>query len=89
MGPSLKAAGVTNPLADPAVELHDGNGALLMSNDNWRDAQRDDLEAVGLAPGDTAESAILVRLAAGAYTAIVRGKNNATGVALVEVYNLR
>jgi hypothetical protein len=89
IGPSLKTAAVANPLADPVVELHDGNGLLITTNDNWTDVQKDDLQTVGLAPTDNAESAILTRLAAGTYTAIVRGKNNATGVALVEVYNLR
>ena len=61
---------------------------MINSNDNWSDAQRDDLQTVGLAPTNDAESAILTRLGAGAYTAVVRGKNNATGVALVEVYRL-
>ena len=89
IGPSLKNSGVADPLLDPVLELHDGNGLLIASNDNWADVQEDDLETVGLAPGDAAESAILKRLAPGAYTAIVHGKDNATGVALVEVYNLR
>lgn len=89
IGPSLKAAGVANALADPVLELHDNNGALIESNDNWADAQEGDMQAVELAPRDSMESAILLRLGAGTYTAIVRGKDNATGVALVEVYNLR
>ncbi len=89
IGPSLKDAGVSNPLPDPVLELHDGNGLTLNVNDNWQDAQKDDLKTVGLAPTDNAESAILTRLAPGSYTAIVRGKDNTTGVALVEVYNLR
>jgi len=75
-------------LPDPVLELHDGNGLLIQSNDNWADAQKDDLPTVGLAPIDDKESAILTRLEPGAYTAIVRGKDNATGVALVEVYRL-
>lgn len=89
IGPSLKAAGVANALSDPVLELHDANGLLMQSNDNWADAQEDDLRTVELAPTDGMESAILRRLGPGAYTAIVRGKDNATGVALVEVYNLR
>lgn len=88
IGPSLKAFGIANPLPDPMLELHDGNGLIITSNDNWADAQKDDLQTVGLAPTDDKESAILMRLAPGAYTAIVRGKDNATGVALVEVYGL-
>jgi hypothetical protein len=89
IGPSLKTSGVAAPLADPMLELHDGNGLLISSNDDWPETQSDDLQAVGLAPGDAAESAILTRLAAGSYTAIVRGKSDTTGVALVEIYDLR
>jgi len=89
IGVSLKAFGVANPLPDPVLELHDSNGFALTSNDDWQDSQRDDLRTVGLAPAENTDSAILTRLAPGAYTAIVRGKDNATGVALVEVYNLR
>jgi hypothetical protein len=89
IGPSLKAFGIANPLPDPILELHDGNGLIIASNDNWADAQKDDLQTVGLAPTDDKESALLIRLAPGAYTAIVRGKDNATGIGLVEVYNLR
>ncbi|MDP9098765.1 MAG: hypothetical protein M3N48_07205 [Verrucomicrobiota bacterium] len=88
MGPSLASSGVVNPLPDPFLELHDGNGAVINSNDDWADRQSDNLQTVGLAPTAGAESAILTRLAAGSYTAIVRGKDNATGVALVEVYRL-
>jgi hypothetical protein len=89
IGPSLEAAGVASPVPDPLLELHDENGQLIESNDNWADTQPDDLQAVGLAPVDSMESAILARLGPGAYTAIVRGKDNTTGVALVEIYNLR
>lgn len=89
IGPSLQAFGVADPLADPVLELHDGNGLLVRTNDDWSDTQADALQTVGLAPADAAESAILMRLAAGSYTAIVRGKNDTTGVALVEIYDLR
>jgi hypothetical protein len=89
IGPSLKTSGVAAPLADPMLELHDGNGLLISSNDDWPESQSDDLQAIGLAPADAAESAILIRLATGSYTAIVRGKNDTTGVALVEIYDLR
>jgi len=89
IGPSLKTSGVPDPLADPMLELHDGNGLLIRSNDDWSETQGDDLQTVGLAPVGAAESAILMRLGAGSYTAIVRGKNDATGVALVEIYDLR
>jgi probable HAF family extracellular repeat protein len=86
IGPSLPLGG---SLADPNLELFDGNGALVMSDDNWRDSQESEITATGLAPSNDAESAIVQTLQAGAgYTAIVRGKNNTTGIALVEVYAL-
>jgi hypothetical protein len=88
IGPSLSDFGVANPLLDPLLELHDGNGALLTTNDNWKDTQQAEIEATGLAPGNDSESAILQTLAPGAYTAIVRGVDDTTGVGLVEVYNL-
>jgi hypothetical protein len=90
IGPSLTAFGVTDALADPVLELHDANGALLTSNDNWMDdpQQAADIEATGLAPGNDLESAILMALPPGGYTAIVAGKAGLTGVALVEVYRL-
>lgn len=89
IGPSLANAGISNPLADPVVELHDGNGALIAVNDNWQDGDADLVRDTGLAPQDAAESVILEVLQPGAYTAIVRGKGGSAGVALVEVYNLR
>lgn len=89
IGPSLVDAGVANPLADPTLDLYDGNGALILSDDNWRDAQESLIQSTGLAPIDDTESAIIRSLAAGSYTAIVRGKDGGTGVALVEVYNLQ
>jgi probable HAF family extracellular repeat protein len=86
IGPSLPLSG---SLADPTLDLFDGNGTLVMSDDNWRDNQEAEISATGLAPTNDAESAIVQTLQAGAgYTAIVRGKNNTTGVALVEVYDL-
>jgi len=88
IGPSLVQQGVTNPLLDPTLELHDGNGALIAFDDNWRDSQEAEIEATGLAPSDDRESAIVSTLAPGDYTAIVRGKNDTIGVALVEVYGL-
>jgi hypothetical protein len=88
IGPSLP--GVANALADPTLELHDNNGTLLMSNDNWRDdaTQAAQIMATGIPPQNDFESAIVVTLAPGSYTAIVAGKNGATGVALAEVYHL-
>jgi hypothetical protein len=88
LGPSLAAAGIAAPLPDPTIELRDEQGALLASNDSWQDGEADALNAVGLAPANDKEAAIFTRLPAGAYTAIVRGKGTASGVALVEWYNL-
>jgi hypothetical protein len=80
--------GVADPLADPTLEMHDGNGALLAQDDDWRSFQEQMLIDTGLAPTNDRESAMLLVLQPGAYTAIVRGKDNGTGVGLVEVYNL-
>ena len=88
IGPSLAQHGITNPLQDPILELHNGNGALIASNDNWKDTQQAQIQATGLAPTNDNESAILRTLPPGNYTAVVRGKNNTIGVALVEVYGL-
>ncbi len=88
IGPSLAQHGITNPLQDPTLELHNGNGALIAFNDNWKDTQQAQIQATGLAPTNDNESAILRTLPPGNYTAIVRGKNNTIGVALVEVYGL-
>jgi hypothetical protein len=90
IGPSL---GELNPpvagaLADPVLELHAANGDLITSNDNWKDTQQADIEASGLAPTNDLESAIIATLPEGLYTAIVSGKDNGTGVGLVEVYDL-
>jgi hypothetical protein len=90
IGPELHARGVTGELHDPVLELHDANGALLRKNDNWRDApNRAQIQASGLAPTDNRESAILMTLAPGNYTAIVRGVNGTTGVALAEFFTLK
>jgi hypothetical protein len=97
IGPELSHFGVPNPLADPTLELHDGSGALIASNDNWQTThiggvitanQVSPIQNSGHAPTQLSESAIIATLPPGNYTAIVRGKNNTTGVALVEVYDL-
>jgi hypothetical protein len=88
IGPSLTAFGVPGALSDPMVELRDENGSNVGDNDDWKEAQQASIEATSLAPKDDRESAILTALPAGNYTAIVRGKNNTTGVGLVEVYNV-
>lgn len=88
IGPSLAGAGIAGPLADPVLTLHEKNGAVLASNDDWRSSQEADIAATGLAPSNNAESAILVTLLPSDYTAIVSGKGNSSGIALVEVYQL-
>ena len=88
IGPELTAFGVNGALEDTTLELHDKDGALITSNDDWKETQQSDIEATGLAPKDDRESAILMTLAPDSYTAIVRGKADSTGVALVEVYNI-
>ncbi len=88
IGPSLSGFGVEGALGDPVLELHDANGSTLMSNDDWQSSQQAEIEATGLAPTDSHESAIVMSLLSGNYTAVVRGKDDTTGVAVVEVYNV-
>ena len=97
IGPELTQYGVPNALANPTLELHDGTGALIASNNNWvttiiggiiTASQVHEIQASGYAPSDPFESAIIADLPAGSYTAIVRGVNDMTGVGLVEVYDL-
>ena len=86
IGPSLGAAGVAGALADPTLELHDQTGATIATNDNWQETQQAEIEGTTIPPTNTKEAAILRRLAPGAYTAVVQGKNGGTGVGLVEAY---
>jgi hypothetical protein len=88
IGPSLSAFGVTSPLADPVLTLKDSNGVTLATNDDWQTSQAADISATGLAPTNSAESAILTSLPPGNYSGIVSGKGPATGIALVEIYQL-
>ena len=97
IGPELTQHGVPNALANPTLELHDGTGALIASNDNWvttiiggiiTQNQVRDIMNSGHAPSNGLESAIIADLPPGNYTAIVRGVNDTTGVGLVEVYDL-
>jgi glucose/arabinose dehydrogenase len=89
LGVSLQQLGIANPLPDPRLELRDANGALLASNDNWQSnaSQAALITSYGLAQPNNLESAIAISLAPGAYTAIVTGKNNQTGIGLVEIYD--
>jgi hypothetical protein len=88
IGPSLTNFGVPNALQNPMLELHDVSGSLIASNDDWRSTQGQEIIATGVPPTDDRESAIVATLNPGAYTAIVRGKDNTTGVGLVELYDL-
>lgn len=88
IGPSLTQFGIPTPLPDPILELHGPEGFVPITNDNWRDTQQAEIEATGIPPTDSLESAIVVTLNAGAYTAILRGRDNTIGIALVEAYDL-
>lgn len=85
LGPSLP---VSSALRDPILELYNERGELVAMNDNWRDDQLGDITATGVAPADNREAAIVKALAEGSYTVVMRGANHATGVGLVEVYDL-
>jgi subtilisin family serine protease len=90
MGPSMRVNGnpVPGRMEDPILELRNSTGALVETNDNWRDSpQRAGIEATGIPPGDDRESAILRTLVPGSYTAVLRGKDNTSGIALVELYD--
>ncbi len=88
IGPSLTAFGVQGALSATTLELHDANGAVI-SNEGWRNTQEADITATTIPPSNDNEAAILATLVPGNYTAVVRGKNNATGIGLVEAYNLQ
>jgi plastocyanin len=90
LGPTLTQLGVPGALADPVVTLVDQNGTVVKTNDNWKNTQQADIQATGLAPPNDLESAMVVTVAAGRYTAILSGNGvPATGIGLVEVYKLR
>ncbi len=88
LGPSLTAKGIAGALADPTLELHNSFGALVAQNNNWRSNQEAEINATGIPPTNDNESAIVAILPPGRYSAIVRGVNNSSGVALVEVYQI-
>ena len=91
LGPSIPVAGA---LGDPTLELHDASGTTISTNDDWKtrpdgSSQQADIEATSIPPTNDLESALVATLAPGNYTAILSGKNNTTGIGLVEVYNLQ
>jgi hypothetical protein len=90
MGPSLANVGIpaSTVLNDPILELRGSDGSLITANDNWKDSpQRSQIEGSAFQPGDDREAVIVATLPPGAYTAILTGKNQTTGVGLVEVYD--
>ncbi len=89
LGPSLASLGVSGVLSDPTLTIYDSNGSAIATNDNWQDnVNTIDIQRNGLAPPNPSESALVLHLPAGRYTAIVTGANGGTGVALAEVYTL-
>ncbi len=88
IGPSLSQFNIPNVLADTLLELHGPTGFTTITNNNWRDTQEQEIQDTGIPPTNDLESAIVATLNPGAYTAIVRGNGNTSGVALVEVYDL-
>ena len=94
IGPSLNVSGLQGALQDPSLELHDASGATIAANDNWKTrpngtSQQGEIEATSIPPANDSESALVQTLAPGNYTAIVRGVNNTTGIAVVEAYTLQ
>jgi hypothetical protein len=89
LGPSLTGAGVQSALADPVLELHSADGALLLRNDDWQETQAQAFRDAGFAPADNSESALLTTLAPGAYTAVLQSKDGSPGIGLLEVYDLQ
>jgi hypothetical protein len=94
IGPSLSAFGIANALPDTTLELRDQNGAILLENDNWKtrpdgSSQQAEVENTGLQPSDDLEAALVTTLQPGQYTAQVRGKDETTGIGVVQVYFLQ
>jgi hypothetical protein len=90
IGPSLTSSGVANVLADPVLELHDSTGAVIASNDDWQDsAQASQIQQSGIAPINSNESAVLITLSPGSYTAVVSGYGSTQGNGLVEAYEMQ
>lgn len=88
LGPSLSNLGLTGLLLDPTLELRGANGGLLFQNDNWKDDQRSLIEGTPFQPGDDREAVIVTSLPPAAYTAVLTGKNQTTGIGLLEIYDL-
>ena len=89
IGPSLAAFGITNALPDTTLQLRNQNGVIVRENDDWKTTQQQDLEATGLQPTNDLEAALVETLQPGQYTAQVRGKPEATGTGVVQIYFLQ
>jgi len=89
IGPSLTAFGISNALPDPTLQLRDQNGGIVLENDDWKTTQKQELEALGLQPSHDLEAALVATIPAGQYTAQVRGKGDAAGIGVVQVYFLQ
>lgn len=88
IGPSLASYGVMGALGDPTMEVYDQGGNQVAFNNDWQSDQAAEIRATGASPRDARESAAVLNLAEGAYTIVVRGAGNTTGIALVEAYFL-
>jgi uncharacterized delta-60 repeat protein len=88
LGPSLSSSSVASPLNDPSITIYDQSGTAIAANEDWQQTQKAELEARNLGPKDDRESALIAAVPAGSYTALVRGAQNQSGVALLEVYRL-
>ena len=89
IGPSLGAFGVSNALPDTTLQLRDQQGAIVLENDDWKSSQQQELESIGLQPSHDLEAALVATIQPGQYTAQVRGKGNASGIGVVQVYFLQ
>jgi hypothetical protein len=89
VGPSLSAFGITNALPDTTLQLRDQNGGIVREDDDWQSDQKAEIEATGLQPSDIREAAMVVNIPPGQYTAQVRGKPEATGIGVVQVFFLQ
>lgn len=88
LGPSLADSGLSGVLSDPYITLYNPNGDVILTDDNWRDTQEQEIMATGLAPSDDLESAMVVKLTPGAYTVVFSGVGGATGLGFLQLYNL-
>jgi len=89
VGPSLIAFGIANALPDTTLQLRDQNGNIVLENDDWQTTQKQELESTGLQPSHDLEAAVVTTLQPGQYTSQVRGKGNAAGIGVVQVYFLQ